>query len=838
MWKPEGRSISRLLFIALTGFMLVVIVISLVGAISWINKPFANFLVYDFPFTGSMNMDDWAGRVAGIKPFQKIIAVNGHPVWHQKDILDIVREHQPGEIISYTIETSGEQQVYEVPVGIFTLRDFLLVFAVTFVGGIAIFCLGFVVFVLKPDTATSWVFFIYCLFLCLYGVTGFEIQSTYRIVELNYLALCLFPPTLFHLCLIFPERKKILDRWPLAEFLIYLPAIVITIGYQIYLQFFEKILKTGALTWLPSYKAMASVNRLFTFFCVISAVLFVVHSLRRASTSQARQRARMILFGVTIAFGPPGIIMLLGVVFNFAFPWNFIIFFAIFFPAAIAYSIIRHNLFDADLIIRRTVGYAIVTAMIVGAYIGLSLSMNLLLGRGELTQSRWFPISFTVAVILVFNPLRNRIQAVVDRLFFRKDYDYAAVVEKIGGAITRLMGLGDILHQLVDTFLEDMFIDTSSVVLLNADGSQYTVRLAAGEHRQRVEQHSIDRQSPLMAIVEERKAELTRNDVLEDPRYAAVSEDCLNHFDALHAKLLLPMVFQKKVVGLLSLGEKKSGKSYNRADIDLLRTIAHQGAVAIENAMLFQENLEKQRMEEELNIARDLQISMLPAECPEIDGFQIAAVSTQAKEVGGDFYDFIEMDGDRLGIVIGDVTGKSVSGALVMAASRSVFRLLSEDKPSVGDIMIRANRRMKNDTKSGMFVALLYAVIDPANRTLAMCSAGQTQPIYCRADQGQAVFMETEGDNFPLGILDEANYVETRIQLQSGDKVILYTDGIVEAMNADRELFGFERLNASVEKAAGKDARGMLDALLADVQGFVQDAKQHDDMTVIVVSVV
>jgi GAF domain-containing protein len=189
--------------------------------------------------------------------------------------------------------------------------------------------------------------------------------------------------------------------------------------------------------------------------------------------------------------------------------------------------------------------------------------------------------------------------------------------------------------------MEDMFIDTSSVMLLGSAGVQYQVSLAEGEQKQDVEQVVFKRETPLMDIIESRKRELTKYDVLEDPDYKEQSANCVQDFEALHASLMVPLVFQDKVIGSLNLGEKKSGKPYNREDIDLLRNLANQAAVAIENARLFQENLEKQRMEEELNIARDLQMSMLPSDCPTIEGLDIAAYSVSAMEVGGDFYDFI-----------------------------------------------------------------------------------------------------------------------------------------------------------------------------------------------------
>ena len=213
--------------------------------------------------------------------------------------------------------------------------------------------------------------------------------------------------------------------------------------------------------------------------------------------------------------------------------------------------------------------------------------------------------------------------------------------------MTSLLDLGQILKEITQTFVEDMFIDTSSVMLLSPAGTNFQVYLAEGEKKNDVERIKLKRDDPLISIIEDKKGEVTKYNVLEDPKYSEVSQTCTNNFDALYASLMVPLVYQDQVIGFLNLGEKKSGKPFNSEDIDLFRTLASQGAVAIENARLFQENLEKQRMEEELNIARDLQMSMLPATCPEIDGVEFPPASTPAREVGGDFYDFIR-DGSRL----------------------------------------------------------------------------------------------------------------------------------------------------------------------------------------------
>ena len=264
--------------------------------------------------------------------------------------------------------------------------------------------------------------------------------------------------------------------------------------------------------------------------------------------------------------------------------------------------------------------------------------------------------------------------------------------------------------------------------------------------------------------------------------------------------------------------------------------LAFAGAVGVEYSRLFKEFLVKLRMEDDLTSAHELQMSMLPASCPEVGGYQIAASSTPAREVGGDFFDFFKIDEKKVGFIIGDVTGKSVSGALIMSAARSVFRMLSEEELGVGETMIRANRRIKQDIKSGMFVALLYAVLDAEGGNIELCSAGQTQPILLPTKTHEPVLVETVGDTFPLGILDEANYEETQLEIAPGDKIVFYTDGIVEAMNKKQEMYGFERLHEAVKSSTAKTAETLMQDIIEDVSIFTGNVPQHDDLTIIVVS--
>jgi serine phosphatase RsbU (regulator of sigma subunit) len=346
---------------------------------------------------------------------------------------------------------------------------------------------------------------------------------------------------------------------------------------------------------------------------------------------------------------------------------------------------------------------------------------------------------------------------------------------------------------------------------------------------------------PLLQVLQEKKDLLFRHELELDPRYQAHRAALRPVFDRFAAEVMVPVRYKEETLSIVSLGRKKSGKMFTLEDVDFLKTITNQSAMALENARLFQEYLEKGRLDEELKIAHNIQMGMLPTKAPVVAGFEIAARSLPARQVGGDFYDFLEVQqngrGQQLGIVVGDVSGKAMSAALLMAASRSVLRVLSEAHPSVEEVMSRGNQRLKKDIKKGMFVALLYGVVNPAARTLTLSNAGQTQPILCRGDGSSPTYIETPGDKFPLGIVANCHYQETSISLQPHDTVVLYTDGVVEAMNEQREMYGFERLMGAIEKGRDLVASALLDSLINEVSRFVGNAEQHDDLTVMVLKV-
>lgn len=237
--------------------------------------------------------------------------------------------------------------------------------------------------------------------------------------------------------------------------------------------------------------------------------------------------------------------------------------------------------------------------------------------------------------------------------------------------------------------------------------------------------------------------------------------------------------------------------------------------------------------ESELRMARTLQLGMLPERCPEIQGFALAARSFPASDVGGDFYDFLEMQDDQIGIAVGDVSGHGITGAMIVGMARTSIRFASTGENAPARVLSVANERLRQDISKNIFVAMFYGILEPEKYRLRYICAGQPTPILARG--GITGFLpQSKGDRFPLGILSGVRYVEEQLTLLPGDTLVFYTDGIVEAINAQREEFGFDRLTAYLAQSALLSPDLIIDGLLKEIHRHVGQVDQNDDITIVV----
>ena len=301
----------------------------------------------------------------------------------------------------------------------------------------------------------------------------------------------------------------------------------------------------------------------------------------------------------------------------------------------------------------------------------------------------------------------------------------------------------------------------------------------------------------------------------------------------LRAILCVPLTIKDNILGVVYVDNRLQAGIFSQADLDLLVAIASSAAIAIENARLYRVAVERGRLERELQMARELQTSFLPHETPQIPGWEFAACWQPAREVAGDYYDFI--DGEQFGLVIADVCDKGMPAALFMVLTRSILRASLGRTSCSADDIAHANRLICADSESGMFVTLFYARIESGIGRAVYVNAGHNPPLLykqaCCTGPGQLIELTRTG--MALGLMADAPYEQQQVDLDPGDLILLYTDGVTEATNENGQEFGTDRLRQVVFEHRHMPATTLIAALESAIHRFVGDSPSFDDIAIV-----
>ena len=297
-----------------------------------------------------------------------------------------------------------------------------------------------------------------------------------------------------------------------------------------------------------------------------------------------------------------------------------------------------------------------------------------------------------------------------------------------------------------------------------------------------------------------------------------------------HSILSVPLCVKGMMIGSLNLFNKRSEEGFTDADKRLLAIIAAQSAHVIENARLSEEEKILQLMQEEMRLAYKIQMDLLPGAAPEIEGYEIAGKSIPAKTVGGDYFDFIEVMPSCICICLGDVSGKGIPAALLMSNLQATLRGQAQQDRNPRSCIRKSNLLLYKSTDVDKFATLFYGVLNTETHEFQYCNAGHNYPFFIRAN-GEIARLDTGG--LVLGALEDFSYEESAIQLLPGDVLVIFSDGISEAMNGKEEMFGEERLERLVVENRGRKAADIIEMILQDVGRFAGFSAQSDDMTLV-----
>jgi len=290
-------------------------------------------------------------------------------------------------------------------------------------------------------------------------------------------------------------------------------------------------------------------------------------------------------------------------------------------------------------------------------------------------------------------------------------------------------------------------------------------------------------------------------------------------------------------LGALALANGPMGVPFSQGDFVVFKSLAEQSAFALYNAIIYSMANEKKRLDHDLEIARDIQRILLPSEAPAIDGFQISGINVPARQVSGDYFDYIRVDDERLGVAIADVSGKGVPASLIMAICRSVLRAEAARNPSPADVLRKVNRQLYPDIKEDMFISMAYLILDHHRDSITLARAGHDAPLLYK-HQSQTV-TPVKSPGMVVGI-DSGNVfdrltVDFAISLERDDCLVLYTDGVTETLNAEGDEFGLDRVIQTVRARANDGAQAIVKKIIQDVRDFTGSLPQNDDITLIAI---
>ena len=761
---------------------------------------------------------------AGIQKGDRILSFGG-AAWSRS----WERSYGPaGEATVQVASPQGEERTAIVQRGpapaAETLRTLVFAFVnISFVG------IGLVVFLSRSDQVAT-LFFLMCLLFstALSPAQDFQLKGTaFALTTVRALTTVFLPPVFLHFFLSFPRRSRWLSRIPGGAALLYVPAALM-VPFVLKFESDFILFNREPSTAMMAFEQVAAI--LFVVMGVLGVIAFL-NSVRRITSPLLRRSLRWVLPGTALGVLPP---LTVGAILNLRpdlqIPGERYVFLTlVLVPLSFAHAIVRYGLMDLELVVKRSAIYAGLTAFLVAVYYLVAEVLGSFVADLTGTGQKILSFACVFATALLFVPVRDRLQEFVDRSFYRSRYNYRTTLRKFSSALASFMDRDEIVRLLLHR-LPDL-LETDRAVLFIRSYKDETLQISGtrgiGEGELPLSMFRPSRS--LVAWWRETGGPIPLGE-RDHSRLENLPQEERLLFETLSPGAIVLLPGEKQIEGILTLGEKRFGERYRAEDLELLATIGDQAGTALSGSRLHEEALEKRRLEEELAVARHIQRSLLPSRVPDRDGVEIAAMTRPCRQVGGDFYDFLDYGAEGLGLAVADVSGKGVPAALILSSLQATLRAEARPGRSPVPIVSRINQRLCGDLQPGSFASLLFGHLDVAARTFHYVNAGHPAGLLLRQDG--AIQRLSEG-GLLLGVESGAMYEVGVAQLGLGDLLVLYSDGVTDVLNGEEEEFGSDRLESLLPSLAHLPLQGILDRIVDSVESFVGGALP-DDLTLLV----
>jgi phosphoserine phosphatase RsbU/P len=799
------------------------------------------------------------GKEAGLAVGQRLIAVDGRPYRGQQDILRSLDHNVQGGQIALTVADAGGSGAAERTVRLklegpqyvsswARLADNGVFFLLTWFS----LALGAVVLILKPWDRLAWFLALLLLsFSYMFSNATFAgLPAVPRIAAIMFHDLIRFtwPVWLLLFGIYFPDRFALDLRAPWLKWLVVGPqAVAIALYRTLY-----EIAVSQSFALAATIAPLERLTSLLSFLLPTVAVtaFFTLVGFRRgtATNPDVRRKIRLLSFGASVSFAPMFFYMLAAVIVTRGFrpgtsftppTWMGIIVLAAFtaFPLTLGYLVLVHRALDVGVVIRQGLQYALARRGVVVLQVLVSTAAFLFALKAS-PANRAYALGAALAAVLGARNAAERLREWIDRRFFREAYQAEHVLSELSESVRTMVETQPLVETLARRVAETLHVARAAVLLPGDSDSRFRPAFALGY----AQPPAVAMAPDAVTVGELRRATEPVRVYFDDPaswlnRFGGPGENERTQLLALDSQLLLPLSLKTRILGILSLGPKRSEEPYSKSDLRLLASVAGQAALALENsrlaASIARETASRERLNRELEIARDVQRRFFPQKRPAIVGIDYAGTCRPAQSVGGDYFDFRALSSGRLGLAIGDVAGKGAPAALLMASLQASLRAAVNGAGDLGALMANLNALIGEITPASRFATLFYAQYDPATRRLDYVNAGHNPPLVVR--HGLVLPLERGGP--AVGLSRTSRYTERRLDLQPGDLLAAYTDGVTEAMNAALEEFGEERFAEVLRGRGDAPAAAILDAVLQAVDTFAGGAPQHDDITLVILKV-
>jgi len=502
-------------------------------------------------------------------------------------------------------------------------------------------------------------------------------------------------------------------------------------------------------------------------------------------------------------------------------------------PLMFGYAIFKYQLMDVSVVVRNTIIYGAATLSVAAIYFFVIYVLGHSISRALGVENQGIVAGvFFIIFALIFQSTKNKFQEFLTKRFYPEQFAYQRVLIKFSNDVSTVVGLDNILDLMQKTFVEALNI-TKFGILIRSDGIG---ELKLVRETGLSEKECVLTQSNIGQFIKEKNL-INQLPVIEQTDFETVLPEKAGRLVNEGIFTIIPMVVKSKVIGLILFGLKHSGSQFAGKDLELLWAAANQSAVSIENARLYKSEVEKQKIERDLDLARKIQQGLLPQCIPDLKGLDICGEMIPAMQVGGDYYDLITLSDKKLFVVVGDVSGKGLSASLYMTKLQTMIQLSCFENKTPKDVLIDINRRMYRELEKNWFVTMTLALFDLEKNTLKFCRAGHMPVLLATNGTVQEYRTQGLGVGLEKGIVFDSSLVEEEIKLNPGQIYAFFTDGVTEAMNESSELFGEDNLNSILKNKSLVRSTDIVNEIWSSIKTFRGSAEVNDDMTMVVVKV-